>query len=513
MVPSALDESPPRADRQENLPAPVDTSDAPDRATAGKAEKKKNPKTRDSAKKERYDVLKGKAADAGGLDELARIFKETVDTMKLFSSSSPTKACFQLLDELVERLSNHHEFPSADESRESFGSILSRSVSSPVKDLSAQVEANNRVIQSLTKSLETLKNAPITPPSPHPSAAPSYAQKAASLPSTKTKPPPLPNPEDERMLVRFNGPTPSILGLTYPQILSELNAHLASLGLPPVVYTQKQSATSIFVVPKTKADLGILTKRWDMWAPGIFPGAHMAPASTYCYIQIDGIPFATAGNLEEIKDDLEQGNPSLGKVVSPLMWVNKPPSEARISAIVASGRTPPTAGSLFVRLQSRDMVDRAILRKRVVLAGAAPVVDRGYPNLKTVLCWRCYKFGHTRNRCGAAEARCGGCGKKEHGAVCLEKPSCINCDGTHRADSFACPARKRITQHLRERAIETTRRLNEEMLTRLSTTPIPPLNPNPTASPFLSPLAPSPGLAQLNTLPNPSLALRLPESL
>ncbi|KAJ7430955.1 hypothetical protein B0H11DRAFT_2262773 [Mycena galericulata] len=49
----------------------------------------------------------------------------------------------------------------------------------------------------------------------------------------------------------------------------------------------------------------------------------------------------------------EERNPQLGRVVGTPTWVNKPPSEARAAAIAASGRKPPRAGSLFIRLEDR----------------------------------------------------------------------------------------------------------------------------------------------------------------
>ncbi|KAJ7182535.1 hypothetical protein C8R43DRAFT_1116173 [Mycena crocata] len=505
VTPSASDESPPRADRQEKSPAPESSSDCIEIPI----EIKKKTRVRDSAKKDKFSELRSRTADAASLDELAVVLGETVATMRLYSSSSPTVICLKLLGEIHERIANHHEFPAADESRESFGTIVSRTVTAPVKTLAAQLENQHKAIQSLTKTVESLKNAPILSPCPHSPSAPSYAKMTSSPPSPKEKEksPPLPNPSDERLLVRFNGPTPPVLGLPYPDILTQLNAHLASLNLPEMLYTQKQSATSIFVVPKTKTDLDVLTKQWDTWAPGIFPGAHLAPPETYCYIQVDGIPFTAAGSLVDSKHSFEERNPTLGKVVGTPVWVNKPPSEARIAAIAASGRTPPTAGSLFIRLQSREMVDAAVLGRRVVLAGTAPVVSRGFPNLRICQCWGCYKYGHTRGRCGVTEAKCGGCGKAAHGVTCTEKPSCVNCDGPHRSDSFACPARKRIAELLRQRAVETSRRLDEEMYTRIrATSGLPHSN----SSPFLTPLTSALGLSSLPT-PSTPLAPRLPE--
>jgi hypothetical protein len=49
---------------------------------------------------------------------------------------------------------------------------------------------------------------------------------------SETKPPPLPSPVEERLLVRFDGDIPPILSAPYPEILRLANAHLQSLSLP-----------------------------------------------------------------------------------------------------------------------------------------------------------------------------------------------------------------------------------------------------------------------------------------
>ncbi|KAJ7804486.1 hypothetical protein B0H14DRAFT_3774399 [Mycena olivaceomarginata] len=100
------------------------------------------------------------------------ISKVDVDWPKTFegflpsNASASTKPCLDLLEAILERLMNHHEFPCADESRESFSAVVSRSVVSPVKTLTAQVEAQHRAIQGLAKTVKTLKNAPVLPPLP-----------------------------------------------------------------------------------------------------------------------------------------------------------------------------------------------------------------------------------------------------------------------------------------------------------------------------------------------------------
>ncbi|KAJ7649109.1 hypothetical protein DFH06DRAFT_1421616 [Mycena polygramma] len=428
---------------------------------SGNKRGKKNRKP-DTAKRSEFERLRVKILDedeTSSLDDLATVFAEVVTLMKGYKTSAPIAANWEALDAITERLVNHHAFPRAGDDKEAFGAIVTRSVSVPVKELSTRLESQNKAIISLTKSVESLKKAAILTDQSVSSASPTSAKSFARVASAKPVPP-IPNPSDERILVRFDGEVPPIFRLEYHVILKELNAHLASLDLPGLVYTQKQSATSIFIVPKTKEDLELLTRQWNVWAPKVLPGGRIAPVAEHCYLQVNGVPFKAVESLDSTAREFEERNPALGKVLS-ITWVNRPPSEAKVAAIAARGKKPPTAGSLFIRLQSRDSVDRAVAAGRVILAGMAPTVERGFPHLRICQCWGCLKYGHTRSRCGVKTERCGGCGKEAHGPICTEKPTCINCGEAHRSDSMACPARKRIAAQLKQRAADICRALDQ----------------------------------------------------
>ncbi|KAJ7907052.1 hypothetical protein B0H13DRAFT_2332786 [Mycena leptocephala] len=440
-APMALGELPPLAGRQATSTSPSSPVDrtAPSSDTLPK-------KKRDSAKQEKYESLQEKATAAGSLDDLATILRETVATMRLYSTSAPTKACLKLLDEIQERLTNHHEFPSTHSSSESFSSIVTRSVVSPVKSLAAQVESQHKAIQSLAKTVETLKNAPLLMSSPPASPSPSYAKAAGGGSHPKPKPPPLPNPSDERLL-----------------ILDELNTHLVPRGLPKLAYTQRYLDYGIFLVPATgKEGVAVLAEQWKEWGPSVLPGGRIVPVAMHTTLQVDGVPFSGVGSLDDLKREFEEHNPSLGKVVGIPRWVNKPPSEARIAAI---------------------LVDRTVAAGRVILAGTAPA------------------YSHTHARCSTVDNKCGGCGSAAHGISCAEKPSCINCSGAHRSDSFSCPARKRIAENLRQHAADLCASLDAQSR----------FNPHFTSpKSSLSPLPSSLGLADFTPLHTP-LAPRLPE--
>ncbi|KAJ7465275.1 hypothetical protein FB451DRAFT_433460 [Mycena latifolia] len=307
-----------------------------------------------SAKKERYSELLAAADASASLDALASVLGDTVSTMRTLGGMV-TKACLDVLEAISERLANHHEYPSTDDSRESYSAIVTRAVVSPVKSLAAQVEVQHRAIQSLTKTVESLKNAPML--AAQSCGHGSFAKAAASSPP-QPKPPktPFPNPSDERLLICFDGPAPPLLSLPYPTILAMLNEGLASLDLPLLMYMQKQSEKKIFIVPHNKADLGILEGRWSEWGPAVLPGGRIAPVVVHCFLQVDGVPFEGTGTLEELGREFEERNAHLGPVGG-VSWVNKPPSEAKVAAMAASGKKPPKAGSLFIRLRSCDMVD------------------------------------------------------------------------------------------------------------------------------------------------------------
>ncbi|KAK7020879.1 hypothetical protein R3P38DRAFT_3197349 [Favolaschia claudopus] len=149
-----------------------------------------------------------------------------------------------------------------------------------------------------------------------------------------------------------------------------------------------QNDSSIFLVPASAADTQVLDKEWSRWGPTIFPG-----------------------NMRELKREFELRNPDLGPVTGLPTWVNRPPSEAQAAAISASGRKPKLAGSVYFLLQSRDKVDLALSRGRIVLCSTSPTVARGFPHLRISQCWGCYKYGHTKARCNVKTPSCAVCAK------------------------------------------------------------------------------------------------------
>ncbi|KAJ7041087.1 hypothetical protein C8F04DRAFT_1177300 [Mycena alexandri] len=298
-VPLGQLELPPLAGRRVDSDPSI-PPDAPAPPT-GKAKPAKGGARKVLAKRDRFETLLNDAEEVDSLSGLATILGETLQTMDAHRSML-TKECMAFLRRIQERLADHHEFQPADDTQQSFSTLLLRAVVSLVKELSTLVEAQQRAIQNLSKKLESVKNAPLATPPMSPS--PSYTDTAASKPKPTPRQlePPLPRGSGECILVHFSGSPPPLL-LRYDEIVSL-----------PAIFVSRQA--------------------------------------------IDGVAFASVESFESVVRQFEELNPTLGKVVGLPRWKNTPPSESRIAAAKRDGRRIPVAGSLVFRLQSKDMVDR-----------------------------------------------------------------------------------------------------------------------------------------------------------
>lgn len=467
---TARDASPPLADRHVLKPAPVTSDEALGDSAQKPAAPSKGPATTSATKEKQsaFLAIQENALAAASLDELAASFRSLVTLIRDHRKSAPTTACLDALGTFQARLAAHHEFPREEETTVSFSAILTKSVAAPIQLLTAQLQAQQQSIQAISKSVDSVKTAQLTARA----CASSPLSSHETTPSPKPKPVPITSTPDERILLRCDGEAPPIFGLHYHQLVPEVNATLVSLRLPEITCASRSKDGGLFLVPESREAVSVLEKAWLLWGPKIFPGARIIPPAVYSHIQLDGIPYAAAPELKALASEIEERYPNLGPVVGTPNWVNTPPSEAQTSAAIAAGKKPRFAGSVIVRLTSREMVDVAVSLGRLRVAGSAVTVVRSFPHLRVKRCWRCHKFGHIKEKCTVKEAKCGGCGENEHGALCSAKPKCLNCGGDHRADIFSCPTRKRIAETLRLRAVELTNFLN-------STTSVPIPSPAP----------------------------------
>ncbi|KAJ7443787.1 hypothetical protein B0H11DRAFT_1931454 [Mycena galericulata] len=126
------------------------------------------------------------------------------------------------------------------------------------------------------------------------------------------------------------------------------------------------SFPNLFLVPGSKEPVSALEKSWVNWGRKVFPGGRIAPPAIHAHIQLDGIPFAAVGSMDDLKRELQERNPLIGPVLGTPTWVNSPDSEAKIASKIAAGVRPRLAGSVFFRLESREKVDIAVAVMSVV---------------------------------------------------------------------------------------------------------------------------------------------------
>ncbi|KAK7034822.1 hypothetical protein R3P38DRAFT_2911685, partial [Favolaschia claudopus] len=395
------------------------------------------------AKKEFLSSSRVRVDDADSFDALAVVFGDVLKW--LHSSGAITQEFWKVLSAIQERLVNHVTIVRESETTSSFSALLLQTVTPSLKQLSEKSEAQHKAITSLSKELASIKTEKALS---YAAVAAAAAAKSPAPSVPKPKPPPLPSPSDERILVRFDGDVPSLFSAPYSEIVATVNKHLVSLSLPSVLYATKQNDSSIFLVPASAADTQVLDKEWSRWGPTIFPGSRIAPVALHSHLQVNGILFRDVTDMRELKREFELRNPDLGPVTGLPTWVNRPPSEAQAAAISASGRKPKLAGSVYFLLQSRDKVDLALSRGRIVLCSTSPTVARGFPHLRISQCWGCYKYGHTKARCNVKTPSCAVCAKPvgDHSPTtpCSGPVACLNCGGKHRADSYSCPKRKEL---------------------------------------------------------------------
>ncbi|KAJ7731748.1 hypothetical protein B0H16DRAFT_1772486 [Mycena metata] len=331
-------------------------------------------------KKATFLACKDRATAAASLDDLAATFRDLISLMHDYRKSGMTTECFHALDAIQEQLDQAHEFPSDAESPESFSPILTKAVAAPIQLMSAQLQAQHKALQSLAKSVDAVK-APRTE---------SYAA-AAAAPHSSPPPPspktvPITSTPDARILLRCDGEKPMTFTLPYHELVADVNLILGPLDLPRITCALRTKDGGIFLVSESKEAVQSLVDSWMCWGPVSFPGARIVLLATYSHIQLDGILHAAAPDVNILAKEFSERYPELGPVVGSPTWVNNPPSEVQISATLSSGRKPRTAGSIFVRLASREKVDLAVSLGRLRLAGSAPTVSRGFPHLRVTQC-------------------------------------------------------------------------------------------------------------------------------
>ncbi|KAJ7457330.1 hypothetical protein FB451DRAFT_1183233 [Mycena latifolia] len=219
--------------------------------------------TCDREKQAAFIALKDGALAATSLDELAKSFRELIGLIRDYRKSAPTAACLDALDAVQSRLDAHHEFPHEAELAESFSALLTKSLAAPLQIMSAQLQTQHQAIQSLSKSVDSVKTAHILAKS----SAPTAFSASAPQPPSKSRSAPITSTPEERILLRCDGDALPLFSLPYHELVPKVNAELNCLGLPTITCASRSKDGGLFLVPDSKEAVLTLGNAWATWSP------------------------------------------------------------------------------------------------------------------------------------------------------------------------------------------------------------------------------------------------------
>lgn len=127
---------------------------------------------------------------------------------------------------------------------------------------------------------------------------------------------------------------------------------------------------------------------------------------------------------EEILDNINAGN----KRVTKIERINK------MKKVEGNNVLVPT-------YSIKIYVEGQVLPEEIAIYGMLAKVD--FYVFPVKLCIRCWRFGHRIKTCRSSKPRCVVCGLDHEGEVCWDAPTCVNCNGNHKANDRNCPERVR----------------------------------------------------------------------
>jgi hypothetical protein len=106
--------------------------------------------------------------------------------------------------------------------------------------------------------------------------------------------------------------------------------------------------------------------------------------------------------------------------------------------------------SIIIFTEHADAADRCITNNFLIGSQSFPV-EKYAPHLRVTQCFKCYGFGHTASNCNNKE-QCGKCAHDHSTAECTSDSEykCVNCQGSHAAWHFECPARNTAGEKVQE---------------------------------------------------------------
>lgn len=208
----------------------------------------------------------------------------------------------------------------------------------------------------------------------------------------------------------------------------------------PVVasITKSHGKQNIILTTTEDFDADFLNKHKEVWKP-LFKFTREQKIENWAQIVAHGVPFEPVFLGEDgataLKDEIETFNDI--SVVGRVRWLSKARRENQRS------------GSIVFAVASEEIRSAILKRHRITIAGGTAAVVKYLPATPSAQCGRCQRFGHATDSCRrtacrlcaaphkTGEHQCSSC--NTIGRPCEHTVAkCINCKGTHFANSKDC---------------------------------------------------------------------------
>lgn len=202
--------------------------------------------------------------------------------------------------------------------------------------------------------------------------------------------------------------------------------------------TKSHSKQNIILTTTQHFDAEFLAEHKELWSP-FFKFTREQRIESWAQVIAHGVPFESAflgeNGAAALKDEIETFNDI--SVVGRVRWLSKGRRENQRS------------GSIVFAVATEEIRSAILKRHRITIAGSTATVVRYLPAMPSAQCGRCQRFGHATDSCrGTAcrfcaaphktgEHQCSSC--NTIGRPCEHTVAkCINCKGTHFANSKDC---------------------------------------------------------------------------
>ena len=272
------------------------------------------------------------------------------------------------------------------------------------------------------------------------------------------------NPVDRRILFLREKSTKSI---NIPDLLLAINLAIKKCGLPEHIRLLRLWETpsgAISGLLKNGANAEMLNSAKEEILKAVkkldSSISSLQAAEQWYSLRIHTISlkrYLNSTGMKILKEEIESTN-ELNLPNYP-RWINPKKAEERFNNEEIAYST------VVIKVRSKTIAD-SLIAKGIEFGGKRHTVELFQETKADIICQKCSKFGHNSYKACQESLKCNLCGKehetKDHkcplkgctaltGKICAHTPiKCINCNGSHFANSSYCPKRLEILEKMRK---------------------------------------------------------------